>query len=190
MVCKICGRTIQNEEANFCEYCGAPFRPGMDNRVLENEHSSSPNVYGQDITMQQRLGQGSASQNGPWQTNYEQSAYGNSSMKDQVLGRFTNQDSNTNAQGSAVVQEKPMSVGKWLAVMMLGFIPPIGPYAFLILLFYWSFSKSIPLTRKNWARATLIVALVLVIFLFAAIGMTGGEILSDPTAILNSIYGK
>ena len=26
MICKVCGRTISNEEANFCEYCGASFR--------------------------------------------------------------------------------------------------------------------------------------------------------------------
>ncbi len=26
MICKTCGRQIQNESANFCEYCGASFR--------------------------------------------------------------------------------------------------------------------------------------------------------------------
>ncbi len=154
MVCKNCGRTIQNEEANFCEYCGASFRPGMDNRVLEGEHNSSPSANGQDITIQQNLGQGSASQNGPWQTTYEQNTYGSNPMKDQVLGRYFTQN------------------------------------AFLALLFFWSFSKSVTPTKKNWARATLIVALILVVIIAMLIGATGGEILSDPTAIINSLYGK
>jgi len=26
MICHTCGRVIKNEEANFCEYCGASFR--------------------------------------------------------------------------------------------------------------------------------------------------------------------
>lgn len=26
MICNTCGRSIKNEEANFCEYCGASFR--------------------------------------------------------------------------------------------------------------------------------------------------------------------
>lgn len=26
MICKTCGRNAQNEEANFCEYCGSSFR--------------------------------------------------------------------------------------------------------------------------------------------------------------------
>lgn len=26
MICNACGRNIKNEEANFCEYCGASFR--------------------------------------------------------------------------------------------------------------------------------------------------------------------
>lgn len=191
MVCKICGRTIQNEEANFCEYCGASFRPGMDNRVLESEHSSHTNEQGQDVTMHHNLGQGSASQNGPWQTTYEQNAYGSNPMKDQVLGRYFTQNNNAYGQeNTAAVQEKPMSVRNWLAVMLLGFVPLIGPYAFLALLFFWSFNKSISPTRKNWARATLIVALILVIIISMAIGMTGGQILTDPTALINSLYGK
>lgn len=29
MVCKTCGRNTQNEEANFCEYCGGAYREHM-----------------------------------------------------------------------------------------------------------------------------------------------------------------
>ncbi len=162
----------------------------MDNRVLEGEHNSSPSANGQDITIQQNLGQGSASQNGPWQTTYEQNTYGSNPMKDQVLGRYFTQNTNTYGQGNTTVQEKPMTVRNWLTVMLLGFVPLIGPYAFLALLFFWSFSKSVTPTKKNWARATLIVALILVVIIAMLIGATGGEILSDPTAIINSLYGK
>lgn len=33
MVCNTCGRHIQNEEANFCEYCGTSFRNGNINEI-------------------------------------------------------------------------------------------------------------------------------------------------------------
>lgn len=37
MVCNMCGRNTQNEEANFCEYCGSPFREQTQNSYpIEN----------------------------------------------------------------------------------------------------------------------------------------------------------
>ena len=30
MICNTCGRQTQNEEANFCEYCGSSFRENID----------------------------------------------------------------------------------------------------------------------------------------------------------------
>jgi hypothetical protein len=38
MVCRSCGRDSQNQNANFCEYCGASFREGV-----VNEFASTPN---------------------------------------------------------------------------------------------------------------------------------------------------
>lgn len=190
MICKICGRTVQNEEANFCEYCGASFRPGMDNRVPESERLSDTISNGQGGIGQPSLGQESIAQNGSWQSDHGQSSYGSNSMNGQAMGGYTNNSNPTYCQSNVASNEKPMSVGNWLAVMLLGFVPLIGPYAFLALLFFWSFSKSVPPTKKNWARATLIVALILVVFLSVLIGMTGGDILSNPTAILDSLYAK
>lgn len=189
MICKNCGRTVQNEEANFCEYCGAPFRPGMDYRVLESAHLSDTSSNGQGVKEQQGLGQGS-DQNAPWSSNYGQSPYGSNSMNRQAIGDISIQNSTANRQKNTEVHEKPMTLGNWLAVMLIFFIPPIGPYAFLALLFFWSFSKSVSLTKKNWARATLIVFLILLVLVVMMLSMTGGAILSDPTAILNSLYGK
>lgn len=190
MICKICGRTVQNEEANFCEYCGASFRPGMDNRVLESEQLSGMSTNAQDVMGQQSLAKEGIGQDGPWQSNYGQNSYGSNARNEQSVGSYSNQDNTTYGQSNTAVKEKPMSVGNWLAVMLLGFVPMIGPYAFLALLFFWSFSKSIPPTKKNWARATLIVTLILVVILVMFIGMTGGDILTNPTAILDSLYAK
>lgn len=190
MICKICGRTVQNEEANFCEYCGASFRPGMDNRVPESERLSDTITNAQGGIGQPSIGQESIGQNSSWQSNPGHTSFQGNSMNGHVAGSYSNYGNTTYGQSNTEMKEKPMSLGNWLAVMLLGFVPLIGPYAFLGLLFFWSFSKSVPPTKKNWARATLIVALILVVFLSVLIGMTGGDILSNPTAILDSLYAK
>ncbi|MDF2514117.1 MAG: hypothetical protein K0S04_3983 [Herbinix sp.] len=42
MKCNTCGRQLQNEEANFCEYCGASFREHTHTIInaLPHEHNS------------------------------------------------------------------------------------------------------------------------------------------------------
>ena len=50
MTCHTCGRQIQNETANFCEYCGASFRekvhtaptPGMEQPFLSRPFTAGP----------------------------------------------------------------------------------------------------------------------------------------------------
>lgn len=40
MMCKSCGRNIQNENANFCEYCGSSFRE-IDENVVKPSYGYS-----------------------------------------------------------------------------------------------------------------------------------------------------
>lgn len=46
-----------------------------------------------------------------------------------------------------------VSVGEWIVTFILLAIPFIN----LVLLFVWGFSDSTPLSKKNYARATLIL---------------------------------
>ncbi|MDF2870952.1 MAG: hypothetical protein K0R05_2527 [Anaerocolumna sp.] len=66
--------------------------------------------------------------------------------------------------------EKPLPMSNWLGSMMLPFIPIIGGVAYIIMLVYWGFGGKAPESKKNWARASLIViavSLILLVFYFS-----------------------
>ena len=151
MVCKVCGRTIANEEANFCEYCGASFRNGAENIYPEFQYQNTNNYQGNNQYSQNN-------------THHMQGnrAYGANPFQP---------GGNANAsemQGNVV--EKPMTFGNWMMVMILPFIPMIGQIAYLAVLFMWAFGVKTPPTKKNWARATLVMLVVALFFVFALFG--------------------
>ena len=47
----------------------------------------------------------------------------------------------------------PVSVGEWIITMIIMWIPLVN----FIMLFVWAFSDSTPVSKANWAKATLIV---------------------------------
>lgn len=49
MVCNTCGRHTQNEEANFCEYCGSSFR---EDRMAADFASTHSHDAGQTVMQQ------------------------------------------------------------------------------------------------------------------------------------------
>lgn len=49
MVCNTCGRHTQNEEANFCEYCGSSFR---ENRIAADFVAMQNQAAGQSVMQQ------------------------------------------------------------------------------------------------------------------------------------------
>lgn len=64
---------------------------------------------------------------------------------------------------------EPMSVGQWVATMLLLAIPLVN----IILLFVWAFGSNVNTNKKNYCRAALIIAavvLVLYILFFIAFG--------------------
>ena len=67
--------------------------------------------------------------------------------------------------------QKPMSVGDWLITVIILALPLIG----LIMLFVWGFGSSGNINRRNYCRATLVFALIIValslVFLFVFGGM-------------------
>ena len=117
MVCNICGRNIQNEEANFCEYCGNSFR----------EHAQAvANVIPQEQILIETVG-----------------------------------------------TEKPISFLNWLgsmslllALMFIPF-PFVGMITFMVVLCVWAFGKKTSISKKNWARASLIIVGIVFILLVA-----------------------
>ena len=140
MVCKVCGRTMTNENANFCEDCGAAIRWYVDTSFL-NEKKAPESAYENQAN---RTLFGSTMPNG---------------MASKTVGG-----------------EETISFGKWLLIMVLPFIPGVGFWAFIVLLFIWGFGKNTTPTKKNWARATLVVGAFLLILMTALMG----QMLTDP----------
>lgn len=61
--------------------------------------------------------------------------------------------------------KESLSLSDWLITLLITAIPFVG----FIMLFVWAFSSNIPVSKSNWAKATLIlmaigIALLLVIF--------------------------
>ncbi len=72
---------------------------------------------------------------------------------------------------------KPMSIGDWLITFIIQAIPFVG----IIMLFVWAFGDSTHPSKKSWAQASLIMALiviVLMIIFFAALWTFIGSLFS------------
>ncbi len=116
MVCKACGRNSANENANYCEYCGASFRENMP---------------------------------------FRQESY--SVITEQPDTRVDNEEN-----------EKSISFGNWMGTMLLPFIPIVGIPIYVVMMFVWAFGSDTPQSKKNWARASLIVSVLgIILFIFA-----------------------
>lgn len=67
--------------------------------------------------------------------------------------------------------ETAISFKNWILTLFLPFIPVVGGIAYIVMLFVWSFDSSTPKSKKNWARASLImylIVLVIIIFLISS----------------------
>ena len=56
-------------------------------------------------------------------------------------------------------QSPTVSLGDWLITILLSCIPLVG----FIMLFVWAFSSSTPPSKANWAKATLVFFLVVMV---------------------------
>lgn len=145
MVCKVCGRTITNEEANFCEYCGASFRPGSENIIKETILSHAQESVNSQMSNEEKM--------------------------EQIRAASLN---------------RTISFGEWAITYLLLLVP----YVNIGLMIYWSFGKSVPVSKKNWARVMILVMVLVVMLLGTMFVSSGGTAFTDPTAFLNGIYGK
>jgi uncharacterized membrane protein YvbJ len=107
MICKICGRHIENENANFCENCGESLRK---NNGFEYREPVNPTPV---VSTQQNN-----------------------------------------------VESNEISFKSFLGVMILQIIPVFGFFIYIVVLFTWAFGNKRSQTHKNFAKASLVMALL------------------------------
>jgi len=80
-------------------------------------------------------------------------------------------------QNYAPVKNETVSIGDWIVTFILTGIPLVG----FIMLIVWAFGSDAPQSKKNWARATLILQVIVTVlvilfyvFIFAAFAASGG----------------
>ncbi|HZJ77854.1 MAG TPA: zinc ribbon domain-containing protein [Clostridia bacterium] len=62
--------------------------------------------------------------------------------------------------GMGAENEKPLTVGNYLIMMLITVIPIVG----IVMMFIWAFGTGHNRNKKNWARATLIVGAISLVF--------------------------
>lgn len=161
MVCRVCGRIISNEEANFCEYCGTAVDAAREGVAVEVKYT--------DEAEQNNTDSDSAEMSGD--TSGQQKVQG-------IIGAIL---------GTAGMKEKEnsMATWQWLVILLLPFVPVVGLLTFLFVLLVWAFGSTATRTRKSWARATLLMY----IFAFIMMAYMLGGMMSDPafTELMNSM---
>jgi hypothetical protein len=64
-------------------------------------------------------------------------------------------------QNYAPVKNETVSIGDWIITFILSGLPLVG----FIMLIVWAFGSDAPQSKKNWARATLIIWLISVVIM-------------------------
>ena len=86
----------------------------------------------------------------------------------------------TKLQAHNVMQppKQPISIGGWIGRNLIPCIPLVGPLVYLIMLFIWSGDTTKEDTFRNWAKAQLIVMLVVLILTVLFAVLFGSAIVS------------
>ena len=82
---------------------------------------------------------------------------------------------NYNQGGYYRQQNSVVSVGDWMLTIFIMAIPFIN----IIMLFVWAFSGGPNKSKANWAKASLLWMLIIMIISFVIIGLIGGALLSN-----------
>jgi len=150
MICNSCGRNNQNEDANFCEYCGVSLQ---ESNLQESNVQEIKPTY-------------------------------NYSYKNETDNTSTATPPPMTTQAIDISEnKKPVSFLNWLGTYSIMLIPILGGLVFLIMLIIWSFSDSTPESKKNWARATLVYMIIMIVLamllILAAVLMFRNPIFQD-----------
>ncbi len=76
---------------------------------------------------------------------------------------------------STYSNDQPMTVGQWVGTMLLLAIPLVN----IILLFVWAFGSGTNTNKKNYCRATLIIAAVVIAIYVVILLIFGAAMLSS-----------
>ena len=70
--------------------------------------------------------------------------------------------------------ETPVTVGEWMITMLIMIIPIVN----IVMLFVWGFGGNAQISKANWAKATLIWALIGIIIAIVILGIFAGAFLA------------
>lgn len=177
MVCRTCGRVIANENANFCEYCGTATNANREGGMAYGSYAGENANSSYRENQSYRAGEDfSYSGNSAYGAGYKKGSSGDPGL----VGIL-------NGTAGTAEAENSMSFSHWIVVMLLPLIPMIGMFAYLAVLLIWAFGRTATKTRKNWARATLLITLVSLMMLMYMFQ----SILNSPgmTELMNSMMG-
>ena len=77
-------------------------------------------------------------------------------------------------------EDEHVSMGQWLGIMAISFIPCVGSLIYLVMLFIWGFGDTKKKSLKTYAKASLIMtaisAVLVTIFFVVFVIVTGGMI--------------
>ena len=68
------------------------------------------------------------------------------------------------------VSDKVMSYKEWALTIFISSLPLIG----IIMLLVWAFDSNTNIHKKNWAKGTLLIALIAIIFAVLILFVFGG----------------
>jgi len=117
---------------------------------MENQNINPNNVQGQ------YQGQG-------------QGMYQNSNQNQQYQPYNQNNQQNPGCSTNYIVPKNTstVSVGDWIVTIILSSLPFIN----IILLLVWAFSSDTPVSKANWAKATLIISAAIIILVICFYGI-------------------
>lgn len=138
MICRNCGKEAP-EGAKFCDACGTPLTaPQQENPAPQPEEV--PQMVSQPNEGENQNAAGAVPPVPPEPPVWNSASYqpGAAPVPEQAAPKKSKDD--------------PMSTGQFFLMDLLSAIPLVNIIVFII----WSFSESINVNRRNWARARLI----------------------------------
>lgn len=161
MICPNCGAELP-ANSKFCQKCGA----SVEYTAQSNPADTQNNTYNTPNNNQYSNDPNSNPYNNPYNNNpYNNNPYGNMYPPQPPTGY-------------------PMTIGGWIGRSLIPYIPFVGWIVYIIMLFIWSGDQTKELTFRNWAKAQLIVMVIIfgvALMVFLILVMTG--------AIFASSYG-
>ena len=73
-------------------------------------------------------------------------------LRNSFLKHLTVEILDQNQQQTRTPIDNPVSVGQWMITMLLMAIPIVN----IVMLFVWAFGGNTPLSKANWAKASLL----------------------------------